>query len=79
MSMSLVRKRQRRLCLCAVEAKSLGCDVFVAGEASWGEQIAAENVGMKMICAGHYATETFGVKALARELGRALGVKTVFV
>ena len=38
-----------------------------------------ENVGMKMICAGHYATETFGVKALARELGRALGVKTVFV
>ena len=37
------------------------------------------NVGMKMICAGHYATETFGVKALARELSRALGVKTVFV
>lgn len=63
----------------AVEAKSLGCDVFVAGEATWGEQIAAENVGMKMICAGHYETETFGVQALARELGRALGVKTVFV
>ena len=34
---------------------------------------------MKMICAGHYATETFGVKALARELSRTLGVKTVFV
>ena len=63
----------------AVEAKAPGCDVFVAGEASWGEQIAAENVGMKMICAGHYETETFGVQALARELSRALGVKTVFV
>ena len=63
----------------AVEAKALGCDVFVAGEANWGEQIAAENVGMKMICAGHYATETFGVQALSRELSRALGVKTVFV
>ena len=63
----------------AVEAKSLGCDVFVAGEANWGEQIAAENVGMKMVCAGHYATETFGVQALSRALARALGVKTVFV
>ena len=61
----------------AVEAKAHGCDVYVTGEASWGEQIAAENVGMKMVCAGHYATETFGVQALSRALARALGVKTV--
>ncbi len=63
----------------AVEAKSLGCDVYVTGEANWGEQIAAENVGMTMVCASHYATETFGVKALSRALAHALGVKTVFV
>ena len=63
----------------AVEAKAHGCDVYVTGEASWGEQIAEENVGMKMVCAGHYATETFGVQALSRALARALGVKTVFV
>ena len=63
----------------ASEAKRLGCDVYVTGEASWGDVIAAENVGMTMVCAGHYATETFGVKALARGLGKALGVKTVFV
>ena len=63
----------------AAEAKSHMCDVYVTGEASWGEQIAAENVGMKMVCAGHYATETFGVQALSRALARALGVKTVFV
>ena len=34
---------------------------------------------MPMVCAGHYETETFGVKALARGVSAALGVATVFV
>jgi putative NIF3 family GTP cyclohydrolase 1 type 2 len=63
----------------AVDAKALGCDIYVTGEASWGDRIAAENVGMKMICAGHYETETFGVKALAKAIGKALKIKTVFL
>ena len=63
----------------AVEAKNLGCDLYVTGEASWGDRIAAENVGMPMICAGHYETETFGVKALSRAMASALKVKTIFV
>jgi putative NIF3 family GTP cyclohydrolase 1 type 2 len=63
----------------AEAARKLGCDLYVTGEANWSDQIAAENVGMKMVCAGHYATETFGVQALSRALARALGVKTVFV
>ena len=63
----------------AVEAKRIGCDLYVTGEASWGERIAAQNVGMPMVCAGHYETETFGVKALAKALKKALGVETVFV
>ena len=63
----------------APEAKELGCDLYVTGEADWGETIAAENVGMPMICAGHYATETFGVKALAKAMARRLKVKTVFL
>ena len=63
----------------AVEAKALGCDLYVTGEASWGERIAAENVGMKMVCRGHYETETFGVKALAAAMSKALGVRTVFI
>jgi len=63
----------------AEEAKRLGCDLYVTGEASWGEAIAAENCGMEMVCAGHYETETFGVKALARGVKRALGVDTVFL
>lgn len=63
----------------AEEAKNLGCGLYITGEASWGEVIAAENRGMEMICAGHYATETFGVKALARAMAAKLGVETKFL
>ena len=63
----------------AEEAKDLGCGLYVTGEASWGDVISAENCGMKMVCAGHYETETFGVKALAKAMGRKLRVKTVFI
>lgn len=63
----------------AEEAKNLGCALYVTGEASWGDIIAAENCGIEMVCAGHYATETFGVKALARMVKRGLGLETVFL
>ena len=63
----------------AVDAKALGCDLFITGEADWGETIAAENVGMPMVCAGHYQTETFGVKAVAKAMARQLKVSTVFI
>ena len=63
----------------APEAKALGCDLYITGEADWGETIAAENVGMQMVCAGHYQTETFGVKALAKAMKRALRVETAFL
>ena len=63
----------------AEAAKDLGCGLFVTGEASWGDVIAAENVGMRMIQAGHYETETFGVKALQRAMVEALGVETFFI
>ena len=61
----------------AEEAKKLGCDLYVTGEASWGDVIAAENCAMKMICAGHYETEVFGVRALAQEMKRALKLHTI--
>ena len=63
----------------APDAKKLGCDLFITGEADWGEVIAAENVGMPMICAGHYQTEIFGVKALAEGMRKHLKVETVFL
>lgn len=64
----------------AEEAKSLGCDLFLTGEADWGEKIAAENAAVDMVCAGHYETEVYGVKALMKLLSKtAQGLKTVFV
>ena len=63
----------------AEEAKELGCTLYITGEASWGEVIAAENCGIEMICAGHYATETFGVKALARAIPSKLHLRTEFL
>ena len=63
--------------LVAEEAQRLGCDAYLTGEASWGEVVAAENCGMTMICAGHYETEVFGVRAVAREMRRRLGLRTV--
>ena len=61
----------------AEEAKSLGCDLYITGEASWGDVIAAENCGMKMISAGHYETEVFGVRALSQAMKKALKLRTV--
>ena len=63
----------------AETAKNLGCGLFITGEASWGDVIAAENCGMEMVCAGHYVTETFGVKALARAVRKALKVDAEFL
>ena len=61
----------------AEEAKNLGCDLYITGEASWGDVIAAENCGMRMVCAGHYETEVFGVRALAQAMKKELKVKAV--
>ena len=61
----------------AEEAKRLGCDEYVTGEASWGEVVAAQNVGMDMVCLGHYDTEVHGVRAVARAMRRALKLQVV--
>lgn len=60
----------------AEEAQRLGCELFVTGEANWGEVVAAENVGMKMVCLGHYETEVYGVRAVAAALAKELKVTT---
>ena len=63
----------------AVAAKELGCSRFVTGEASWGEMVAAENVGIKMECWGHYDSELFGIEALASAMKDELGIETLTV
>jgi dinuclear metal center YbgI/SA1388 family protein len=43
-------------------------DIFVTGEAPHWAAVAAEELGINLVLGGHYATETFGVKALAAHL-----------
>lgn len=43
-------------------------DTFITGEAPHWAAVAAEELGMNLLLGGHYATETFGVKALAAHL-----------
>jgi dinuclear metal center YbgI/SA1388 family protein len=43
-----------------------GIDTFLTGEGPHWSYPLAEELGVNVIYAGHYATETFGVKALAR-------------
>lgn len=50
--------------LCARE----GIDTFITGEGPHWSYPLAEELGINLFYAGHYATETFGVKALAKRL-----------
>jgi dinuclear metal center YbgI/SA1388 family protein len=63
----------------AVEAKALGCDAFVTGETSHSAYHAMKEAGINVIYAGHYASETVGVKALARHLEKKFGLECRFL
>jgi dinuclear metal center YbgI/SA1388 family protein len=47
-----------------------GVDTFVTGEGPHWTYALAEELGVNVFYSGHYATETFGVKALAAELSK---------
>lgn len=47
------------------KAAAEGIDTFITGEGPHWSYAAAEELGVNLFYAGHYATETFGVKALA--------------
>lgn len=48
------------------DVAATGIDTFITGEGPHWSYTAAEELGINLIYAGHYATETFGVKALAQ-------------
>jgi len=51
-------------------AAAAGVDTFVTGEGPHWTYALAEELGLNVLYGGHYATETFGVKALAAELSK---------
>jgi dinuclear metal center YbgI/SA1388 family protein len=56
-----------------------GIDTFVTGEGPHWTFALAEELGVNVLYGGHYATETFGVKALGTELGRKFRVPFTFL
>jgi dinuclear metal center YbgI/SA1388 family protein len=61
------------------EAAALGLDAFLTGEPREHVMADAREAGIHFIAAGHYATETFGVRALGDLLADRFGVDHVFV
>ncbi len=54
-------------------------DCFLVGEIDLAVYNAAKDHGINLVVAGHYATETVGVKALIPIIGATFGVETVFI
>jgi len=61
------------------QAAELGVDVFLTGEPSLQGYTLAEQLEQSVVFAGHYATETWGVRALARLITQKLRVPATFV
>jgi len=56
-----------------------GVDTFITGEGPHWTYAVAEECGINVFYGGHYATETFGVKALAAELSKKFKVPWGFL
>lgn len=60
----------------AVEA---GLDAFVTGEGAHHTYFDATELGIHVLFAGHYATETFGVRALGKHLTERFDITSTFI
>ena len=61
------------------EAAARGCDAFLTGETSHSHYHEAAEYGINVIYAGHYATETVGLRALALHLEDQFDLETIFI
>ena len=61
------------------EAIALGLDAFLTGEPKEHVMADAREAGIHFIAAGHYATETFGIRALGDWLARRFELEHVWV
>ena len=60
-------------------AAAEGVDTFITGEGPHHSYALAEELGVNLFYAGHYATETFGVQALAAHLAKKFRVPWEFI
>ena len=61
------------------EAGQKGIDVLVTGEPVLAAYSMAQEYGVHVVFGGHYATETFGVRALGQLVARQFDVETSFI
>ena len=60
-------------------AAAEGVDTFITGEGPHHSYALAEELGVNLFYCGHYATETFGVQALAAHLAKKFRVPWEFI
>jgi dinuclear metal center YbgI/SA1388 family protein len=60
-------------------AIELGVDAFITGEISEQNVHAARESGTAFICAGHHATERYGIQALGEHLAQKFGITHHFI
>jgi dinuclear metal center YbgI/SA1388 family protein len=61
------------------EATALGLDTLIVGEGPHWTAVEAPELGLVIIYAGHYATETLGVRALGEHVSTTFGIPWTFV
>jgi dinuclear metal center YbgI/SA1388 family protein len=61
------------------EAAALGLDTLVVGEGPHHTGVEARELGIVVIYAGHYATETLGVRALGKYVSEKYDIPWTFV
>lgn len=80
--------RTRRWAICSgsgaqaeslAEAYASGVDTLIVGEGPHWSAVEAEEHGLVIVYAGHYATETLGVRALGMHLSATFDVPWTFV
>jgi len=76
----------RRVAICSggaarhlADAVAGGYDCFVTGEADEPTKHAAKEAGIHFVAAGHYATETLGVRTLAERIAQEFSLEWEFV
>ena len=82
------QRRTRRWALCTGagassdtlrEAAAAGVDTLIVGEGPHHTAVEASELGIAVLYVGHYATETFGVRALGQEIEHTFGIPWTFV
>jgi dinuclear metal center YbgI/SA1388 family protein len=61
------------------EAAAAGADALLTGEVAERAMAQAREQRLHLIAAGHYATETFGVRRLGEHLAERFGLRHVFI